>query len=378
MSVKQIMAVAFVVLSMQMHCAGAGDNVTAFECDYGLLDYVPWANWTCDGVYQCYERLDESWWWASSASDQFRISLLLLTCLASDLDFWRLAFALPAVWIFRQAIGLFGFWYGSNSPQAWDRPDKYYVVESDCCLLTNHILDSEKAPWWKISVLGPPRKVVQSPEITDETYREIRSNSHFSNALENLIEYFHTQDCVQREEIRKLTFAKWLVLIPICLGGFVGVLIFTFLSYMSWFILIVFILGPIMLILGPILCLYYRRKGQSQNIIPHLGPVSREQSRFGQNTAQETQPFAAHASGDSDRASTKGPSTSPYRCMCCPCVKMNGGPPHAPFWLRRTHERFVDMQGKCGGTCLECTKVSVQKARQYYEHELRVNRGNCV
>ena len=56
----------------------------------------------------------------------------------------------------------------------------------------------------------------------------------------------------------------------------------------------------------------YRRKGQSQNIIPHLGPVSREQSRFGQNTAPETQPLAAHASGDPYRASTKWPSISPH------------------------------------------------------------------
>ena len=65
----------------------------------------------------------------------------------------------------------------------------------------------------------------------------------------------------------------------------------------------------------------YRRKGQSQNIIPHLGPVSREQSRFGQNTAPEMQPLAAHASGDPDRASTKWPSTSPHICYCN-CFKL--------------------------------------------------------
>ena len=178
MFLRHIVAVALAALSLQLQIAGTRDGFSKFECNSGQ---DIWANLTCDGVFHCLDRSDESRCEKSRGMEpKHKLD-------SSELDYWRILFALPALWLIFRAISLIHSYCLNYPTPEWDRPHLYNVVEanSNCCLLTNHILNPGEDPWWETFY-----RIRSS--LGNEIYMEMRRNAHFSTALQNLIDCYHT------------------------------------------------------------------------------------------------------------------------------------------------------------------------------------------
>ena len=330
MFLRHIVAVALVALSLHLQSARTqdADGFSNFECNSGQ---DIWANLTCDGVFHCFDRSDES------RCERPRGTELKTNQLdSSDLDYWKILFALPALWLTYWASKLF-YLYCMGYP----RPDRYLphlfnVVEAKCCLLTKHILNLGEAPWWKTF-----NRIRSSSgndiEITAENYMDMRSNAHFSIALQNLIDCYHTQDCEQKKVIKNSCVAKWLAIGPIWLVGSIAIHLRNY------------IITPIVLVIYTCAC------------FPCVLMVA------GSNVALA--PFKIFR-------------TFPWfwyqgRILCCTVDVGRRFRLAKRVAVDSTAWKILMLHiAKCSGTCLTCINVSVQKSKEYYEKELHANSRN--